>query len=152
MQGTIIADTTCLIVLEKIGELNLLKDLYSSIAITSEVALEYGTDLPPWIQIHSPENKNYQKILEASLDSGEAASIALAIELPDSLLILDDGKGRKFAENLGIKYTGTLGVLLAAKAAGVIPVLLPILEKIKSTNFRITPDMERKVLLLAGEE
>src|SRR5215213_769879 len=114
MQKTIIADTSCLILLEKIGELDLLHGVFGEILITQEIADEYGLKLPEWISIQNSSNKNYQKILEASVDKGEASAIALAVELVDCLLIIDDLKGRNLAETLGIKITGTLGVILEA--------------------------------------
>ena len=98
MQKTIISDTSCFILLEKIGELELLHKVFGEILITQEVADEYGSTLPNWISIQNPTNKKYQKILEASVDRGEASAIALAVELTDCLLIIDDLKGRNLAE------------------------------------------------------
>ncbi len=72
------------------------------------------------------------------IDPGEATSIALAAELEESLLIIDDLKGRKVATELGIHITGSLGVLLTAKNNGVIDSVIPIVEKIQKTNFRIS--------------
>lgn len=74
-------------------------------------------------------NKTYQKVLEASLDKGEASAIALAIEQTDCLLIIDDYKGRKYAEQMGIKITGTLGAIIAAKLNGHIESVKPMLDK-----------------------
>ena len=68
MQKVIISDTSCLILLDKIGELNLLNKLFGQITITQEIAEEFKNELPDWFKIESPANKTYQKILEASLD------------------------------------------------------------------------------------
>jgi len=151
MQRTIISDTSCLILLDKIGELELLKRLFGTIIITKTISEEFNQDLPDWFEIQSPTNKTYQKILEASLDKGEASAIALAIEEADCLLIIDDLKGRNFAEQLGLKVTGTLGVLIDAKLSGFLKSVKPSLEKIRNTNFRLTNDLERKALAKAGE-
>jgi len=151
MQRTIISDTSCLNLLDKIGELELLKRLFGTIIITKTISEEFNQDLPDWFEIQSPTNKTYQKILEASLDKGEASAIALAIEQADCLLIIDDLKGRNFAEQLGLKVTGTLGVLVDAKLSGFLKSVKPSLEKIKNTNFRLTDDLERKALAKAGE-
>jgi predicted nucleic acid-binding protein len=75
----------------------------------------------------------------------------LAIELDNCLLIIDDLKGRKFANQLGLTIIGTIGVIVDAKLAGIIPSIKPILSKIKSTNFRITEQLELLILKLAGE-
>jgi len=53
--------------------------------------------------------------LELQLDKGEASAIALALEIQDSTLILDDFKARKVAEKLGLKITGTLGLMILPK-------------------------------------
>lgn len=151
MHRTIISDTSCLILLEKIGELYILNKLFGNITTTSEVAEEFGQQLPPWFEIKDPKDKNYQAIIEASVDKVEASAIALAIELDDCLLIIDDLKGRKFAHQLGLTIIGTIGVIVDAKLAGIIPSVKPILSKIKSTNFRITEKLELLILKRAGE-
>ena len=83
MQKVIISDTSCIILLDKIGELNLLNRLFGQITVTQEIAEEFKNELPNWFKIEQPANKIYQKILEASLDKGEASAIAYAIEQHD---------------------------------------------------------------------
>lgn len=151
MQKTIISDTSCLILLDKIGELEILNKLFGTIITTSEVSNEFGQHLPSWIEIQNPTDKIYQTIIEATLDKGEASAIALAIELDDCLLIIDDLKGRKFAYKIGLNITGTIGVIVDAKLAGIIPSVKSILLKIRSTNFRITEELEAIILKKSGE-
>ena len=151
MPKAIIADASCIILLDKIGELNLLNKLFGTIVTTNDVAKEFGLPLPKWFDIIEPHDKNYQSIIENSIDRGEASAIALALELPDSLLIIDDLKGRKFATQLGIKITGTIGIIVEAKNAGILKAVSPLLTKIKKTNFRISEDLEKQVLRKAGE-
>ncbi len=107
--------------------------------------------IPFWIEIKTPLNKKYQSIIEASIDKGEASAIALALEFDDCLLIIDDLKGRTFANQLGLTFTGTLGVIVDAKLAGIIPSVKPIIEKIKQTNFRISENIESIILAKARE-
>jgi predicted nucleic acid-binding protein len=151
MQKVIISDTSCLILLDKIGELELLQTLFGRITITHEIADEFNKELPNWFSIQAPKNRMYQVILEASLDKGEASAIALAVEEKDCLLIIDDSKGRKYAEKLRINITGTLGILINAKLSGHIASVKPLLEKIKKTDFRITSDLESIILKKAKE-
>ena len=151
MRRTIISDTSCLILLDKIGELIILNKLFGIVTTTLEVAEEFGQPLPSWVKIQAPSDKNYQTIIEASVDKGEASAIALAIELDECLLIIDDLKRRKFANQLGLAIIGTIGVIVDAKLAGIIPSVKPILEKIKATNFRITEQLELLILKQAGE-
>ncbi len=151
MHKVIISDTSCLILLDKIGELDLLHKLYGSIITTPEVKNEFGLPLPDWFEIQTTSNKNYQAIIEASIDKGEASAIALAVEYGDCLLIIDDLKGRKYAQNLGLQIIGTIGIIVDAKLLGIIPSIKPLLEKIKRTNFRISVTVEKILLEKAGE-
>lgn len=151
MQQAIISDTSCLILLEKINELDILRQMFGKILITHEIAVEYDLTLPPWIEITKPKNNKFKLGLENSIDLGEASAIALALELENSLLIIDDLKGRKVAEFYGLKITGTLGILISAKLNGLIPSIKPILNKIKSTNFRISLALENEILVKCGE-
>ena len=151
MHKAIISDTSCLILLDNIGELEILQKLFGTIITPSLVAIEFGQSLPPWIEIQEPADKNYQSIIEASIDKGEASAIALAIELEDCLLIIDDLKGRKFASQIGLTIIGTIGVIVDAKLSGIIPSVKPILAKIKLTNFRITEQLETIILRKSGE-
>jgi predicted nucleic acid-binding protein len=151
MRKTIIADTSCIILLNKINELEILNRLFGTIITTPEVAKEFCHQLPSWFQIRQAKDKNYQSIIEASVDKGEASAIALAIELYDCLLIIDDRKGRRFATQLGLTIIGTIGVILDAKLAGIIPSVRPILLKIRTTNFRISERLELLILNKAGE-
>jgi len=104
MHKTIISDTSCIIVLDKIGELNILKELYGTVILTKKIKEEFGSTLPGWFEIKKVKDLNYQKILETIVDKGEASAIALALELDNPLLIIDDLKGRKLAKKTKLKY------------------------------------------------
>lgn len=61
------------------------------------------------------------------IDKGESSAIALALETPDSTVILDDYRARKIAEQLGVSITGTIGVIIKAKLNGAIPSIIETL-------------------------
>lgn len=151
MPKIIISDTSCFIVLTKIDELDLLQKVYGQITTTIDIATEFGETLPEWVEIHNVVDKKRQQLLELQIDRGESSAIALALETPDSTLILDDYKARLIAERLGINITGTIGVIVKAKLQGIIPSIKPILEKIKKTDFRLSPAIEHSALLAAKE-
>ena len=151
MPKTIVSDTSCFIILANIGEMDLLQKTFGEIITTEEVVEEFGEELPSWIQIKLPTDKHRQKILETQLDRGEASAIALALDYPESLIILDDLKARKIAENLGIEITGTIGLIIIAKKRGVINSIKPLLEKIRKTNFRVSEEIEKQALKEAKE-
>lgn len=147
----IISDTSCLILLGKIDELDLLHRLCEKVYITPTIKEEYGEELPDWLKVKAPENTQYQNLLEMDLDAGEASAIALSLETDQSILIVDDLKGRKVAERLQLKYSGTLGLLLRAKQTGVLTVLRPVLAKMRETNFRFSESLLEYLLEQAGE-
>ncbi len=147
----VIADTSCFILLEKIGEFDLLQKIFGTIITTDTIAAEFGKSLPEWVQIEVVTNKIYQRMLEIEVDNGEASAIALAVARGNSLLILDDNKARKLSAKLNLLYTGTLGVILKAKQLGVLTTVKPILSKIQQTNFRLSEKNYLDILHLAGE-
>ena len=151
MPKTIISDTSCFIILTNIDELELLHKVYREIVTTIDIAAEYGEVLPAWVQIVNVEDKYRQQLLEMQIDKGESSAIALALETPNSTIILDDYKARKIAAKLGLTFTGTIGVIIKAKLKGIIPSIKPLLEKIKLTDFRLTEDIEVEALKEANE-
>ena len=104
-----------------------------------------------WVEIAEVKDKYRQTILELQIDKGESSAIALALETPDSVVILDDYKARKIAERLGVTFTGTIGVIIKAKLNGIIPSVKPIIEKIKQTDFRLSAKLELLALKEADE-
>ena len=151
MHKLIIADTSCFIILSKIDELELLQKIYVQIVTTSDIAIEFGEVLPDWVIIKNVSNKNYQDILELQLDKGESSAIALALEIENCTIILDDYKARKVAQKLNISITGTIGVIVKAKQLGIIKSVQPILEKIRNSNFRLSKELENQALSLSNE-
>lgn len=151
MPETIISDTSCFIVLNKINALDLLRLVYGTVVTTMQVAAEFMQELPDWVEIKAASDKRLQQILEFQIDTGEASAIALAVETPGSTIILDDYKARRVAERLGLQITGTIGVLIKAKLRGKIPSIKPYLEQIARTDFRLTKEVELQALAQAGE-
>ena|ERR1035441_5495243 len=151
LSATIVSDSSCLILLTNIGELDVLEKLYGEIIITSIIAMEYKLSLPSWIKIIDPKNIEYQNELMKTIDIGEASAITLAIELVNCELILDDKLARKMATKLGLTFTGTLGVLVEAKDVGLIPLLKPLFDKIELTDFRYTKELLKATLESVGE-
>lgn len=150
MPKNIITDASCLILLEKIGELEILKKLFGSIIVSPTVAEEYGLPLKDWIKVKQVKNQQYHLLLKTSVDPGEASIIALAVDI-GGLLVLDDHKARELALQLKLDYTGSLGILVDAKQEGYIKSLKKVLNKIKQTDFYITEELEMKLLEMAGE-
>lgn len=150
MPKVTVSDTSCLILFYKIGELELLKKLFGKLHITETVSKEFNQPIPDWFEAVNPTS-NLEKGLSSYLDLGEATSIALASEYDDPLLIIDEIKGRKAAKELGIRITGSLGVLVAAKKKGHVQAIKPLIDKIQRTNFRISKELIERVLEKVNE-
>jgi len=146
----IIADTSCLILFDKINRLAIIQKTFSELIVTHEVAAEFG-DLPTWISVRQITDQNRYLELAKNLGKGEASSITLALEFAESLLIIDERKGRRIAEEMKIDIIGSLGVLIKAKEKGVINSVREVLNLIDKTNFRISELIKERVLKEAGE-
>jgi predicted nucleic acid-binding protein len=134
--------------LTKINELPILKLVYGTVYITKPILDEFKYKLPSWIILDKEEYKNKHYPI---VGNGEASLFSVALLNKNIYLIIDDFKARKLANFYNINFTGTIGVLIAAKQLGYINKIRPLLDKINLTNFRLTNEIEAKALLLAGE-
>ena len=151
MAQVIIADSACLIALDRIGRLSLLRDLFTSIVIPNAVAEEFGQQLD-WFIIQEVASPPLLKVLVNQIDYGESEVIALALETSDSIAIIDDKKARRIAKDLGINVIGTIAIVLKAKQNDIIPAVKPILDDLNSVGFHLSKNLYNKALALAGEE
>ena len=149
MKEPIIADSTCLIGLERIGYLTLLKKLYHPVMIPPEVQKEFGISID-WLHIDSPSNHLLADSLKLIIDSGEAEAIALAC-MKKCRIILDDKQARAIAAHLKLPVIGTVGILIKAKKSGIIPAIKPLLEELELNSFYISDSLREEALLLVNE-
>ncbi|HLW33085.1 MAG TPA: hypothetical protein VKX40_12525 [Aequorivita sp.] len=98
MHNIVISDTSTLILFTKIKKIELLNAVYGTVFTTTVIAAEFGKPLPSWIRVVEISNKKYQNELEKELGKGEASALALASEMENVLLMLDDLKARKAAK------------------------------------------------------
>lgn len=148
MNRIVIADTSCLIALDKITHLHILQHLFTTINITSQVYEEYGQVLPNWFVIHEVVSLDF---LDQMLDPGEASAITLALSFDDPLVIIDEKRGRKVAQTLHLSIAGTLKVLLLAKQKGIVTAIKPLIQLLESNSFRFNKAIIAELLVLAGE-
>lgn len=157
----VIVNTSPLLYLHQVGCLELLQQLYGTITAPPAVPQELeigklqGVDVPEvnsieWIQIRPVASA---AIIPAVTDlgQGEAEVIALGLENPDSLLIFDDSLARRIADLYGLKYTGTLGVLVKAKQSGYLSAVAPVITLLRSKDMWLTDKIISDVLKLSGE-
>ncbi len=148
----IVADTSVLIALSDIDKLNLLKALFGSVIVPQAVAEEYGEPLPSWIEVRRPRNYSLVESLLDRLHRGEAEAIALALELGDAIVALDDKKARKTARKLGLRVIGTIGILILAEKRGLITSLEEEIHRLLNTSFRLPPSVVAEALKRAKQD
>ena len=143
----IISDAACIIGLTNIGRLDLLKKLFDEVIITPEVKSEYKLSLPEWIIIMSSKNRALvDEYIGNGFGKGESSSIALAAEITNSALVLDDDRARKFARSKGFNVIGTLTILAGAYDKGYIESYEVVCEDLKKANFRFTQKIQDDAL------
>jgi len=126
---TVFSNTTPFIALCSVHLLHLMPSIFGNIEVATSVAEEckeggkiFVPDLAnlPWITIQTVSaNKQLPALFE--LDRGERDTLLLAAKQVDSLVLMDEKLGRNMAEYLGLKVTGTLGILAKAKTVNLIP-------------------------------
>jgi hypothetical protein len=159
----VVSNTSPLINLAAIGQLDLLHQLYGRIVIPHAVYREIVVDgtgqsgsdqvmTLEWIETRRVVGRVVVASLCIEVDEGEAESIALASELEADLLLLDERRGRLVASRLELRFIGLLGVLIEAKHRGLIPGVQPILDDlIQKAGFWISCELYDRVLQAAGE-
>lgn len=156
----VVSNTTPIISLLKLNQLDLLRRLYQQIQIPYAVyheveagkAKAFYKDLSAvnWIEIVEIKDKQAVKYL-LDLDAGEAEAIILASELNADLIILDEKLGRYYARNADLRVTGTIGVLIKAKTVGLISELKPLLNELTEKDVWISEKLKNEILKIVGE-
>lgn len=159
----VVSDTSVINNLAAIGELDLLRALYGTVAIPEAVYAELTEpDFPvagskevqslDWIQARAVTDRTMIESLRGELDPGESESIALALELKAERVLIDERRGRQVAKRLNLRCTGILGVLIEAKAQGLIAEVKPSLDTLMSqAGFWIAKPLYNRVLRFAEE-
>lgn len=162
----IVSDTSPITNLAAIGQLDLLRQLYSRVIIPEAVyneMVDINKIVPgavkvktlSWIQTQTVINSlQVTEIQEnnQSIHLGEAEAIILSLEMKADLLLMDERRGRIVATNYGINITGLLGVLIQAKKQGLIPAIKPLIDQlITQANFRVNPQLYTVVLQASNE-
>jgi predicted nucleic acid-binding protein len=151
----IISNTTPLISLLKIGQLDLLREIYKNIIIPEAVfaEIEKGKDKPFYADITQLDWMSVQEIKDKKilsyffdLDAGEAEVIILATEIEADLVIIDETLGRRFAKHANLKVTGTIGILIKAKEMGLVEKVSPLLDEMQKKGIWLNAKLKEKIL------
>lgn len=159
----VLSNTTPLIGLASIARFDLLRQMFGEITITQAVYAETvlaGREEggarrevtgATWIKTVAVRDRLAVEVLLDEMDLGEAETIVLARELHADWVLMDEKKGRRKLEQMGIRKIGTLGVLLKAKQAGMLDTIRPDVERLRRQGFSVSQAVTDAVLAAAGE-
>ncbi|HEV7509134.1 MAG TPA: DUF3368 domain-containing protein [Thermoanaerobaculia bacterium] len=162
----VVSNTSPLFNLAAIGKLSLLRQAFDEILIPEAVLAElepvreysgvqaiHAAIAQGWIVVRVPHDVSKIRSLEQDLGRGEAAAIALALELKLRRILIDEREGSRTAEQSGLEPVGVLGVLLRAKREGHLESVKEMMMALRDeVGFYIRRDLFTKVLQLAGED
>ena len=141
MPEAVIADTSSLIALEKINLLTILCEIYSEVVLPESVINEFGNISLPCLSIRKVESSLSKLLMiDLNLGRGEAEVISLANE-SGLKVIIDDSKARRVAENMGLKITGTIGVLIKAEKLGLIESAYNKAKELRGKGFYVSDEL-----------
>ncbi len=158
----VVVNTSPLILLAKIGQLDLLAHLYNQVVLPKAVWAEL-------LEKPSPETKQIEQLIEAGvlrpqkalpqslsqvspdLGRGEQEAIALAVQLQAALVILDDQEGRRIARQKSLVVTGTIGVLIEARERGLLSSIRRELDRLIEAGMWLDELFYYRILQEFGE-
>ncbi len=158
-----VSNTTPLIGLASIQRFHLLQDLFGKLYIAQAVYYEavvagyekggakYEVSTAMWIKSVPVKDRLAVDVLLDELDLGEAETIVLACEMQADWVLMDEKKGRMKLTQLGLNKIGTLGILLKAKKAGLIPAIRPEIQRLCQNSFSLSQRVIDEVLQQANE-
>jgi len=158
----LVADSSALITLARIGRLQLLHVIagvvYVPSAVFDEVVL-LGAGRPgseeladaSWVVRQPVRDTASVDRFRGRLGHGESEAIVLAKELGADVLVVDDATARRVAEEEGQRVVGLPGLLINAKERGLITAIKPLLDEMLAFGFFLDTATYRSILQRAGE-
>lgn len=158
----VVVNTTPLIALSHVGQLDILKKLYGEITIPKAVYEELSAKADSickkavdnsldWIRIENIQNQMAKSMYKTQLHDGEVEVMILSLEIGADVVIIDDANAKKHAKYLELPVTGTLGVLIKAKQEGYVDELKPILYQMVENGIYISQRLIDMCLRQVGE-
>lgn len=155
------SNTSPLLYLHQTGRLDLLKRIYETVHLAPAVLSELRAGAALGVSVPEPQKVDWLSLstvrdtsllpLITDLGPGETETIALGLEHPGSLVILDDLLGRRVALGAGLRVTGTLGLLLKAKRLGLLPSMAEAIGDLRAAGMWIGDGLAANLLAEAGE-
>ena len=151
----VVSDTSPLTALLTVGRTELLAQLFGEVVVPEAVnreLLRSHSNMPDWLQVRALRDQTQARVYEVRVDRGEAEAIALAQELKADLLLMDERKGRRLANEQGIQVMGLLGVILLAKRHGLIASAGALLNRLElEAGIYLGETLKESALKTVGE-
>jgi predicted nucleic acid-binding protein len=156
----VICNTSPLQYLYQVNLLDVLRERFDQVLVPEAVEAELAEGrrrnvaLPTlkdldWVTIRSTHDPLPSPA--RGLGKGERAVLALGMQMPQAVLLLDDERARRYAIRRRMKITGTLGMVLVAKERAMISSVTAVLDRLERYGFRLSDRTRRATLELAGE-
>jgi hypothetical protein len=156
-----VSNTTPLIHLARVGQIELLRDLYGLVYVPPTVLDEARHHVDEavsaalaagWLAERRVADPSGLDELERALGGrGEAEAIALALEISDSVLLVDERAARELARARGLRVRGSVGVLIEAKRRGRLPMVRTVLDSLRASGFWLDDRTYAAALEMAEE-
>jgi predicted nucleic acid-binding protein len=158
----VVSDTSPIRALAHLKLLSVLQELFDEVLIPPAVAEELAHPRPsspalnlsqlPMVRVRAPIDIDQVQRFRQQLDPGESEALALALEMR-AVILIDELAGRKAALHQGLIAVGVIGILLRAKAHGLIPRVRPLLDQLQDeTKFYMSAELRSDAIRQAGEE
>jgi uncharacterized protein len=155
----LVADCSALIALSTCKSLYLLDALFGTVIVPESVFHEAtNSDKPEAESLRIYLEDKVRQVdmsgyvyLDGFADAGETEAMLLYKEVNANKLLIDDKRGRKVAKINNISTIGSLGILIAAKQAGLIMEVAPLIAQISRSLIYLSPELIKTVLDIAGE-
>ncbi len=149
MSERIVSDSTCLIALERIGNVEILPAIFETVLIPPAVERELAISLP-WLKVERLSDPSSVVALKLIIDDGEAEAIALAQE-QQCRIITDDRRARSVARKFGLDVIGTVGILVLARKRNIVSSIEPLLIDLDVAGFYVSTALREEALRLVDE-
>ena len=155
----IFSNTTPFIALSAIGRLDLLPALFERIHVVQSVVHECAAggaikvpalESLPWVTVQPVTSGDPEPML-TQLDEGEKWTLHAAHQVGAELLLIDERIGRNLAERMGLKVTGTLGILLKARQQGLITSFAGTAQAMRTQGMFFHPRLIARLAESIGE-
>lgn len=158
----VVVNTTPLIALSHVEQIDILKKLYGEIIIPEAVYRELSVKTDSickktvdssldWIRVDKIKNQMAKAMYKTHLHDGEVEVMILAKEIDADVVIIDDANAKRHAKYLELPVTGTLGVLIKAKQECYIDELKPILQRMVENGIYVSQGLIELCLKQVGE-